>query len=125
MIDGELCGTEACARGLEGGGPEFAELLLIRFHPLPDIGRLIGAAFDVDEKRQIAADADRVEMIEEKEPVTAEEILNVVLRGDYRRVHSSLVEETVEARHVKWRRRGLSRRERKRRRPFRHTILPR
>ena len=107
MIDRELRGVEARARRLEGRSPELAELLLISFHPVPDIGRLVRAAFDVNEKGQIAADADRVEMVEEKEPVAAEEILNVVLGGDHRRVHAGLVEERVEARAVKWRRRGF------------------
>ena len=74
-----LRGIEARSRGLESRGPELPEVLLIRFHSVTDISRLVRAAFDVDEERQIAADADRVEMIEEEEPVAADEILDVVL----------------------------------------------
>src|SRR5579863_9153967 len=76
MIDGELRGVEGCASGLEGRRPELAEVLLVGFHPVPDIGRLLRASFDIDEQGQIAADADRVEMIEEEEPVAAEQILD-------------------------------------------------
>ena len=66
-----------------------------RIHPVPDIGRLLRAAFDVNEKRRIAADADRVEMVEEEEPIAAEQILDVVLGRDHRRVHARLIEKTV------------------------------
>src|SRR5215469_12522191 len=103
MIDGELRRIEARGAGrLEGRGPELSELLLIRLHPLADIRRLLRAAFDIDEQGQIAADPDRVEMIEEEEPIPAEEILNVVLRRDHHGVHAGFVQESVEARAIKW-----------------------
>ena len=79
MINRELRGIEGRSRGLESRGPELAEILLVAFHRMPDIGRFVRAAFDIDEKRQITADANCVEMIEEEESVAAEEILNVVL----------------------------------------------
>ena len=110
MIDRELRGIEPRSRRLEDGGPELAQLLLVGFHPVPDIDRLLRAAFDVDEKGQIAADADRVEMVEEEEPVAAEQILDVVLGGDHRRVHARLIEETVKARAVERQRSGAGRR---------------
>ena len=77
---------------------------------MPDIDRLLRAAFDVNEKGQIAADADRVEMIEEEEPVAAEQILDVVLGGDDRRVHARFVKQIVEARAVERQRSGAGRR---------------
>ena len=101
MIRRELRRIEARARRPEGRSPELAELLLIRFHPVPDIGRLVRPAFDVNEHGQVPADADRVEMIEEEEPVAAEQVLNVMLGRDHDGVHAGLVEELVEARGVK------------------------
>ncbi len=80
VINSTLGGIEGRSRGLEGRSPELAEVLLIGLHSVPDIGRLIWTPFDVDEERQIAAYADRVEMIEEEEAIPAQEILDVVLR---------------------------------------------
>ena len=77
---------------------------------MPDIDRLLRAAFDVNEKGQIAADADRVEMVEEEEPVAAEQILDVVLGGDDRRVHARFVKQIVEARAVERQRSAAGRR---------------
>ena len=82
---------------------------LSRKLPSPGRYRSTGPApFDVNENGQIAADADRVEMVEEKEPVAAEQILDVVLGRDDQRVDAGLVEERVKARAVKWRRCGFS-----------------
>ena len=82
MIDDDAARNRGVAPAVwKAGVQNLPELLLVELHPVPDIGRLIRAAFDVDQKRQIAADADRVEMIEEEEPVAAEEILDVVLRA--------------------------------------------
>ena len=84
MIDGRAARRRGCrARRCEGRRPELAELLLVALHAMADIGGLVRAAFDIDENRQIAADADRVEMIEEEEAVAAEEILDVVLGRDH------------------------------------------
>ena len=80
MINDTLRGIKARSRGLQRRSPELPKVLLVSFHSVPDIGRLVRTAFDVDQERQITADADRVEMIEEEEPVAAEKILNVVLR---------------------------------------------
>jgi hypothetical protein len=74
-----LRGVEARTRHLKGWRPELPEVLLVGLHQIPDIGRLVGATSDVDEQRQIAANANRVEMIEEKEPVATEKLLDVVL----------------------------------------------
>ena len=104
MIDRELRGIEGRSRSLEGRGPELPKVLLVGFHPVPDIGRLFRPAFDIDEKRQITADANGVEMIEEEEPIAAEEILDVVLGRDHHCVHAGLVKEIVKARAVKWKR---------------------
>src|SRR6516164_4333829 len=111
MINGELRGIEGRSRRLEDGGPELPKVLLVGLHPVPDIGRLLRAAFDIDEQRQITADANRVEMIEEEEPVAAEEILDVVFRRDHNRVHAGLVEKTVKASAIKRQRSGFGRRQ--------------
>src|ERR1700734_3983002 len=110
VVNHTLGGIEGRACGLEGRGPELAKRLLIGFHSVPDIGRLVRTAFDIDQERQIAADANRVEMIEEEEAVAAQEILDVVLRANPHRVHAGLVEKIVKARAVEWRRGGLGRR---------------
>jgi hypothetical protein len=75
--------------------------------------------------QKIAADADRVEMIEEEEPVAAEKILNVVLGRDHHGIHAGLVEERVQSGAVKSRRRGFGLRERPCGGVFRHNFLPR
>src|ERR1700722_13759755 len=124
MINNTLPGIKARSRCLQRRSPELPKVLLVSFHSVPDIDRLVQAAFDVDEERQIATDADRVEMIEEEEPVAAEKILNVVLGRDHRRVHAGLVEERVEPGAIKWRRRGLSLRERLCGRPLGHGFYP-
>ena len=95
MVNHTLCGIEGRAGDLEGWGPELPQGLLIRFHSVPNVGRLVGTAFDIDEERQIAAYANRVEMIEEKEAIAAQEILDVVLRANDHGVHAGLVEEIV------------------------------
>ena len=107
MINRELLGIEGRSCGLESRGPELAAILLVAFHRMHDIGRLFRAAFDIDEKRQITADANRVEMIEEEESVAAGGILNVVLGRDHRGVHAGFVEKRVKARAIKGRRRGF------------------
>ena len=103
MINNTLRGIKRRSRGLQRRSPELPKVLLISFHSVPDIGRLVRTAFDIDQERQITADADRVEMIEEEEPVAAEKILNVVLGRDHRRVHAGLVEERVQSGAIKWR----------------------
>src|SRR5579871_4595147 len=57
-------------------------------------------ALGIDEERQVAADADRVEMIEEEEAIAAEEVLDVVLGGDEEHVDAGLVHELVERRCI-------------------------
>ena len=110
MINRELRGVERRSRRLEDGSPELAQVPLVGFHPVPDIDRLLRAAFDVNEKGQIAAHPDRVEMIEKEEPVAAEQILDVVLGGDDRRVHARFVKQIVKARAVERQRSGAGRR---------------
>src|ERR1700722_11987068 len=116
---------EARARRLEGRSPELAKLLLVSFHPVSDVGRLVRAALDVNQNGQIAADADRVKMVEEKEPVAAEKILDVVLGRDHHSVHAGLVEEGVKSSAIKSWRCGFGFRERQCGRAFRHDFLPR
>ena len=53
-------------------------------------------AFHVEEDRQVAADADRVEMIEEEEPVAAEKILDVVLGGDDQGIDPGVLHQRVQ-----------------------------
>src|ERR1700722_1548981 len=110
VVNHTLGGIEGRAGGLKGRGPELPMVFLVRLHSVSDIGRLVRTAFDIDQERQIAADANRVEMIEEEEAVAAQEILDVVLRANHHGVHAGLVEKIVKARAVEWRRGGLGRR---------------
>ena len=81
----------------ELGHPEPAQLALEVLHRVADIGGILGLAADVDEDRQVAAEADRVEMREEEEAVgAADEILDVVLRGGEEDVDACLVEQRVQ-----------------------------
>ena len=97
VVGGQLRGVEAGASGGLARHPELAEIALVGFHGMADIGAEIGAAFDIDQDRQIAADPDRIKVVEKEEPIAAEQILDVVLRRDQRRVDAGLIEQRVEA----------------------------
>ena len=63
--------------------PELAELALVVLHRIADIDRVLRLAADIDEERQVAAEADRVEMGEEEEAIgVADQVLDVMLGGD-------------------------------------------
>ena len=65
-------------RQVEIGRPEFSEIALVGLHAAADIGSLLGLALAIDQRRQVAADADRIHRVEEEEAVSAEQILDVV-----------------------------------------------
>ena len=109
VVGGELRRIEAAARGRHAGRPELAEIPLVGLHGMADVGAEVGAPFDIDQDRQIAADPDRVKVIEKEEPVAAEQILDVVFGRDQHRVDARLVEQRVETIVVEWQRRSLAR----------------
>ena len=77
--------------------PEFAELALVVLHRVADIGRVLRLAAEIDEKRQVAGEADRIEMLEEEEAIgAADQVLDVVLGGDDENVDSRPFKERVE-----------------------------
>ena len=63
-------------------------------------------ALRIDEDRQITADADRVEMVEEEEPVSAEQILDVVFGSHDQRIDAGFLHQFVETLGVERRRNG-------------------
>ena len=83
-------------RGVDFRHPEAAEVALVGLHRMAEIAGELRVTLRVDEEGQIAADADRVEMIEEEEPVAAEQVLDVVLRRDDEEVDARLVHQLVE-----------------------------
>ena len=64
--------------------------------PVGDVGGLFRLASPINQDRQVTADANRIHVVEEKEPIAAEQILNVVFRRDDQEVDSGVVEESVE-----------------------------
>ena len=111
LLDRELHSVGAGARRrVEGRDPESVQLPLIILHRMPNIGRALRMALRIDEERQIAADADRVEMVEEEEPVSAEQILDVVFRRHDQRVDAGFLHQFVETAGVERRRDGHPRR---------------
>jgi hypothetical protein len=65
---------------------------------------VLGLAFAIDEHRQVAADADGLHRVEEKEAIAAEEVLRVVLRRRQEHVYAGVVEQLVELCCVEWQR---------------------
>ena len=87
-------------------------------------------ALHIKENRQVAADADRIEMIEEEEPVAAEKILDVVLGRHNQGVDPGLLHQRVQPARIEgnWRRPGgrlpgMTRGDGRSRDPF-HVLLP-
>ena len=64
---------------------------------MADIGGALGCAPEIDEERQIAAQARGVLAVEEEEAIAAEQILDVVLRRGDHHVDADLVEKIVQA----------------------------
>jgi hypothetical protein len=90
---------------------------------MADISGLVEAPFDIDEQGKVAADADRVEMIEEEEPIAAEQILNIVLRRHDERIDAGRIEQRIETFAVKRRRRRVARPRRRRLLAILHGFL--
>ena len=81
---------------VECGRPEPAQFLLVGLHGAADVGRVLGLALAVDQRRQIAAGADRIHGVEEEEAVAAQQILDVVLGGGDQHVDAGVVHQPVE-----------------------------
>src|SRR6516225_3062679 len=104
MLDGLLDCAEAVACGrLDDAGPKLAELLLVFFERVSDIGRVVGAALLIDQDRQIAADPEGIHVIEEEEAIAAKQILHIVLGGRQEDVDALVFEQGVESRRVEGR----------------------
>ena len=77
--------------------PELAELPLVVLHRVADIGRVLRLAADIDEERQVAGKADRVEMGEEEETIgVADQVLDVMLGGNDEDVDPGPLHERIE-----------------------------
>ncbi len=74
----------------------------------PKIGRLVGLAFGIDHDRQVTGEAHRVHVVEEEGPVSAEQVLHIVLGGREQDVDPGLIHETVETRGIERQRHGLA-----------------
>src|SRR4029079_12203343 len=83
------------APGLDGRSPELVELLLVALERIAEIRRLVGPAFRIDENGEVAANPDRVHVVEEKEAITAEQILDVVLRRYDQGVDAGFIHQGV------------------------------
>ena len=91
----------APAGGQDGGRPERMVGMLAPFHPVADIGRRFRPAAPVHHHRQVAAVPDGIHRAEEDEPVSAQQILHIVLRGDDERIKPRLVHQPVNARQIR------------------------
>src|SRR5467141_3101247 len=59
-------------------------------------GRLVGCPFRIDQDRQIAADAERIHVVEEDRALGGQQVLDVVLGGGQQEVDSGLLHEPVQ-----------------------------
>ena len=76
--------------------PEFAELLLEILHAAADVGGILGLAFLVNDRRQVPRDAHGIHRVEKEEAITAEQVLNIMLRCSDEDVDPSVIEQLVE-----------------------------
>jgi hypothetical protein len=86
---------------LDDPRPELAELLLVAFEPISDIGGVVGAALLIGDDRQIATHRDRILVSEEEEAIAAKQILHIVLGGRNENVDALIFEQGVESCRVK------------------------
>ena len=70
--------------------PEAAELVLVLLQPVRDVGGEVRPAPDVHHHRQVAAEADGVAVVEEREGVAAQHVLRGLPGGGDHRVHVGL-----------------------------------
>jgi hypothetical protein len=56
----------------------------------------------VDEYRQVAANADCIHVVEKEEAIAAQQILNIVLRGDEQDVDPGIVHQPIKQAMVEW-----------------------
>jgi hypothetical protein len=64
---------------------------------VPDIDGALRRALEIDEEREVAAEAARVLRVEEEEAVATEQVLDVVLRRGDQDIDADFVEQRVEA----------------------------
>ena len=88
--------------GAELWNPEPVHLSLILLHRMADVARKFRMALRIDEDWQVATDADRIEMVEKKETIATQQILNVVFGRHHQRIDASLLQELVEPIGVEW-----------------------
>jgi hypothetical protein len=69
---------------------------------MADKGGAFRFALRIDEDRQVAADAERVHVVEEVRAMTAEEILHIVFRRCHEDIDAGLVHQPIETIGVEW-----------------------
>ena len=108
MREGEPHGVRCAIRsGFHDGRPEPAELLLEDFQAVREVSTVFKAALAIDEYRQIAAHAEGIHIVEEDEPVSTEQILDVVLGRHDEDLDPGVVQEAVETRGIERSRPGI------------------
>src|SRR5258706_6412003 len=85
----------AMAGGAEFRDPRRRDLTLVGLQPMADIAGLVGGALGVDHDRQIAADAERIHVIEEDRPLRIEHVLHIVLGGGQQYVEAGLLHQPI------------------------------
>ena len=83
------------AGGLKLRHPGPRHLSLMRFQPVADIAGFVGRALGIDHDRQIAADAERIHVVEKDRPLDVEHVLYIVLGGDEQHVEPRLLHQPV------------------------------
>ena len=96
MLDRRGHGARAIPGGDKLGRPERAQFPLGLFRADADIARPLDMPALVDEERRIAPDAYRGGMGEEEESVAAEQVADIVLRGDNECVDPGVIEDGVQ-----------------------------
>ena len=89
-------------RGFDGWAPEATILGLRVLHYIPNIDGSFRDTFRIDKDRQVTADAESVEVVEEEKSVASQQILDVVLRRDQHDINAGIVQQRVEVMMVEW-----------------------
>ncbi|MGY3409958.1 hypothetical protein ACVWZV_006071 [Bradyrhizobium sp. GM5.1] len=75
---------------------------LMGFQTVADINRLVGCALGIDQHRQIAADAERIHVVEEDRALGTQQVLHIVLGGRDQDVEAGSLHQAVELGGVEW-----------------------
>src|SRR6266850_56299 len=90
------CSARPASMGRKGSStPMRFAVTPLGLQPMADIAGLVGGALGVDHDRQIAADAERIHVIEEDRPLRIEHVLHIVLGGGQQHVEAGFLHQPI------------------------------